>query len=105
MKIPDGKNITLTFVSEKVEDVRNRWVVNLILKGDSKSGDFFEVLAEYGNGCPIESGTYEIAGVMIPINAGAGRLLYDDFIAGKHERGIWMRRPEMPIVAGLLTFA
>lgn len=105
MKVPEGKNIILTFVSEKVGDAKNRWAVNVTLHGGACSGDFLAVQAEDGEGQPIDVATFEFAGRTIPIRSGIGRLLYDDFVAGKHERGIWMRRPGADAIPGLLTFA
>ncbi len=105
MNVPDGKRIVMTFVSEKSADKRLRWAVNVVFDGGSKPGSNLPIFAENADGSVIESGVFEFAGKLIPIENGTGHISYDDFIAGKHEKGVWLKRKGGVPVAGLLTFA
>lgn len=105
MKIPEGKTITLTFLSVKEKDVKMRWAVNVVLEGGSGPGDKFKVKAEDGEGGKISSGLFEFAGACIKIKDGQGEIAYEDFIKGKHEKGVWLKRRGKAPVPGLLTFA
>lgn len=105
MKVPEGKTITFTFASHQVKDHKLRWAVNLTFPGGAGPDAALSVHAEDGEGSPIEAGTFEFAGRAVKIADGEGSLLYSDFVAGKHEKAIWMKRPGMEPVPGSLTFA
>lgn len=105
MKIPEGKTITLTFLSTNLKEIENRWAVNVILKGGATSGDTFKIKAEDAEGNRIPEAVFEFAGTFVEIKDGVGAILYDDFVKGKHEKGVWLKRPGVEPVPGLLTFA
>lgn len=105
MKIPEGKTITLTFLSTNRKEKEKRWAVNVILFGGATSGDTFKIKAEDVEGNKIPEAVFEFAGTFVDIKDGVGGISYDDFIKGKHEKGVWLKRPGMEPVPGLLTFA
>lgn len=105
MKVPDGKTITFTFVSHQVKDLKQRWAVNLTFPGGAGSDAMLRLHAEDGEGTPISKGFFEFAGMSVRIVDGEGEVKYADFVAGKHETAIWMKRPGMDPVPGALTFA
>lgn len=105
MKIPEGKTITLTFLSTNRKEKEKRWAVNVILSGGASSGDVFKVKAEDAEGNKIPEAVFEFAGTLVDIKDGVGGISYDDFIKGKHEKGVWLKRPGVEPVPGLLTFA
>lgn len=105
MKIPEGKTITLTFLSTNRKEMEKRWAVNVVLSGGASSGDVFNVKAEDAGGNKIPEAVFEFAGTLIDIKDGVGGISYDDFIKGKHEKGVWLKRPGVEPVPGLLTFA
>ena len=104
MKTPEGKTITLTFVSHQLKDSKMRWAVNVTFAGGLGPDGMLPV-AEDGEGSPVEDGVFELAGCRIRIKKGAGEMSYADFIRGKHETAIWLKRPGMEPVPGALTFA
>lgn len=105
MKIPEDKTITLTFLSTNRKEKEKRWAVNVVLSGGASSGDVFKVKAEDAGGNKIPEAVFEFAGTFVDIKDGVGGISYDDFIKGKHEKGVWLKRPGMEPVPGLLTFA
>jgi len=105
MKVPEGKTITLTFVSHQMKDRKMRWAVNLTLPGGADKGTILPISVEDGEGVPVKSAVFEFAGKAIQIKDGAGELAYSDFIKGKHEKAIWLKRRGMDPVPGALTFA
>ena len=105
MKIPEGKTITLTFLSTNRKEKEKRWAVNVVLSGGASSGDVFKVKAEDAGGNKIPEAVFEFAGTLIDIKDGVGGISYDDFIKVKHEKGLWLKRPGVEPVPGLLTFA
>ena len=105
MKVPEGKTITLTLVSHQVKDKKMRWAVNLTFPGGAGEGAVLPISVEDGEGKPVKSAVFEFAGKAIPIKDGVGELAYADFIKGKHEKAIWLKRRGMDPVPGALTFA
>lgn len=105
MKIPEGKTITLTFLSTNRKEKERRWAVNVVLSGGASSGGIFKVKAEDAEGNKIPEAVFEFAGTLVDIKDGVGGISYDDFIKGKHEKGVWLKRPGVEPVPGLLTFA
>jgi len=105
MKVPEGKTITLTFVSHQVKDTKMRWAVNVTFPGGAGADARLPVHAEDGEGTPVAEGVFEFAGQAVRIRGGEGEIAYTDFVAGKNEPAIWMKRPGMDPVPGALTFA
>lgn len=105
MKAPEGKTIILTFVSHQLKDLKMRWAANVVFPGSAEEGDDLPVKVEDGTGEKVVDGVFEFAGQAIKITNGEGLLAYADFIKGKHETAIWLKRPGMDPVPGSLTFA
>ena len=51
------------------------------------------------------TGTFEFAGLKIPVKQGKGSLAYADFVKGKHEPAVWLHRKGIEPIPGILTFA
>lgn len=105
MKVPEGKTITLTVVSHQLKDTKMRWAANIVFPGGAEEGDDLPVTVENGDCEKVADGVFEFAGQAIKITNGEGSLAYADFIKGKHETAIWLKRPGMDPVPGSLTFA
>ncbi len=105
MKVPDGKTITITFVSQQVKDHALRWAVNVTFPGGAGPEAMLPVHAEDGTGAPVAEGVFEFAGQSVRVAGGEGAVRYADFVAGKHEKAIWLKRPGMDPIPGSLTFA
>lgn len=105
MKTPEGKTVTFTFVSHPVKDVKARWAVNLTFPPGADAGALLPLAAEDGEGAPVESAVFEFAGAETAVKDGKGFLRYADFVRGRHEKAIWLKRPGMDPVPGSLTFA
>ncbi len=105
MKVPPGKTIVLTFASLQLKDKELCWAANVTFPGGAGDGAILPVAVEDGLGRPVESGVFEFAGHALRIKDGASSIPYADFIAGKHDPGIWLKRPGMEPVPGALTFA
>ena len=80
MKIPEGKTITLTFLSTNRTKAEKRWAVNVILAGGATSGDTFKIKAEDAEGNRIPEAIFEFAGTLVDIKDGVGGISYDDFL-------------------------
>ena len=104
MEVPEGKTIRFTLHSQPQHDRTARWKVTVVFAGGSRGDSFAEVLAVDGNGADIVSGELEFAGRRIAVENGKGVLKCSDFIAGKHERAVWMYRRGFAPVPGMLTF-
>lgn len=105
MKAPADRTVAFTFVSHPVRDVNMRWAATLTFPPGAGPDDALPVHAENGAGAPLADAVFEFAGAAVKISDGDGTLKYRDFIAGKHEKAIWMRRPGADPVPGSLTFA
>ena len=105
MKTPDGKTVTMTFVSHQVRDRKMRWAMNITFPAGAGEGDMLPIQMEDGEGAPVKSGTLEFAGKAIRVKDGRAELAYADFIKGKHEKALWLKRRGMAPVPGALTFA
>jgi hypothetical protein len=57
-----------------------------------------------GEGVEIESGEFEFAGMRIAVKDGRGSFRCGDFVSGKHAPAVWMYRPGLSPVPGMLTF-
>jgi hypothetical protein len=105
MKTPEDKSVTMTFVSHQVRDRKLRWAMNLTFPSGISGGDMLPVEVEDGEGTPVKSAVLEFAGKTIKIKDGRGELAYADFVKGKHEKAIWLKRSGMEPMPGALTFA
>ena len=105
MKVPAGKTIVFTIVSHPTNDRSLRWSANVTFPGGSGPDAVLPVAVEDAAGNPINAAVLEFAGQDIAIRYGSGELRYADFIKGKHEKAIWLRRRGVNPGPGSLTFA
>lgn len=105
MKIPEGKTIIFTLVSHPAKDKTLRWSANVVFPGGSGPDAVLPVTVEDGFGNPVTAAVLEFAGHDIAIRYGSGELKYADFVKGKHEPAIWLKRRGVNPVPGSLTFA
>ena len=105
MKTPADKTVTMTFVSHQVRDKKMRWAMNITFPAGAGAGTQLPIQVEDGEGTPVASATLEFAGKAIRIKGGSASLAYDDFVSGKHEKAIWLKRRGMDPIPGALTFA
>ena len=80
------------------------WEVLLVFPPEASSESFLSLKALNGAGVPIGTGVFEFMGKKVGITGGCGKMRYADFIAGIHEKSVWLMRPGMMPVPGGLTF-
>lgn len=105
MRVPPGKTIVFTIVSHPVKEAELRWAANVTFAAGSGPDAVLPVAVEDGLGHPVESGVFEFAGQALKVRDGRASLAYADFVRGKHEPAIWLKRPGREPVPGSLTFA
>ena len=105
MKVPEGKTIMLTFGSHPNKDPLLRWTAWLTFPGGAGADALLPLEVVDGNGDKVASGFFEIAGRKVKIVSGRGALPYAEFIAGRHETGLWLHVAGRESVPGGLTFA
>ena len=104
MKTPADKTVTFTYSSHPTKDVSWRWTATLTFPSGATAETPLSVTVVNGDNEPVD-GTFEFAGRRIPVRDGRARLTYADFIAGKHEKAIWLHRKGLEPIPGSLTFA
>lgn len=104
MRTPPDKKITFTFYSYPVSDPKMRWKAVLVFEPGSTDETLSVVTVADGEGTPVENGVFEFAGCSTTIKDGKGQIRCGDFVKGKHESAIWLRRKGMTPVRGALTF-
>jgi hypothetical protein len=104
MKTPVGKRIILTLHSLPHKDLRQRWKTTVEFAPESTGESIAQLAVVDGEGTPVDEGEFEFAGTRTKIAGGKGGLKCADFIAGKHEPAVWLYRPGMSPVPGMLTF-
>ena len=104
MHTPADKAITFVFASHPVRNKQWCWTARLAFAPGSGPDSVLPITLTDGEGTPIEKGSFEFAGRKLKIVAGETSIRYADFIQGKHEVELWVRRPGLPPVPGGLTF-
>ena len=104
MKTPVDKRIVLTFYSHPMKELKLRWKALLTFEPGSTDATPATVSIADGEGTPVKSGTFELAGQRIRIRDGVGTLPCGDFVKGKHEPAIWLHRRGLAPIPGALTF-
>ena len=104
MKTPADKQITLTFYSHPMKDLRMRWKATVTFAPGSTDASEAAVSMVDGEGAPVARAQFELAGVRVDIRDGVGALACGDFAKGKHEPAIWVYRKGVSPVPGALTF-
>jgi len=106
MKTPEGKTIAFTFMSQPTADPKCCWVAKLTFPGGSDSKSILPIYVTQGDGSPVPEAIFEFAGKRLAVRDGHARIAYADFVAGKHESGLWLHRKDVPQpMPGGLTFA
>lgn len=104
MKTPQDKEIVFTIYSHPAKDPALRWKATLSFAPGSTNESSARLSIVDAEGKPIPKGVLEFAGAQIAVKNGEGLLRCADFVKGKHEGGIWFRRPGGVPVPGALTF-
>ncbi len=105
MKVPQDKTITFTFASYPNKDPQRRWKALLTFPAGAGAEAMLPLKLEDGNGAPIASAVFELAGRKLPIRDGSGQMAYAAFIAGRHDPALWLHLPDAEPIPGGLTFA
>ena len=102
---PSGMESDFTVTSLSLAMTGTALSANVTFPGGSGPDAVLPVAVEDAAGNPINAAVLEFAGQDIAIRYGSGELRYADFIKGKHEKAIWLRRRGVNPVPGSLTFA
>jgi hypothetical protein len=106
MKTPDGKTITFTFMSQPTVDPKCCWVAKLLFPGGSDERSVLPLELVQGDGSPVPDAIFELSGQRLVVRDGKARISYADFVRGRHEKGLWLYRKDVPEpIPGGLTFA
>lgn len=105
MRTPSDKPLSFVFVSFPAHEMKMRWSAKLNFKGSEDSSSVLDIEVHDGEGEAVKKGVFEFAGQMLAVNDGLTKISYADFIAGKHDRAIWLHRKGFPPIPGDLTFA
>ncbi len=105
MQVPEKKTITFTFASHPNKDPTRRWTARLTFPAGAGAEAILPIEIADGDGAPIASATFELAGERLPIREGLGRMTYAAFIKGRHETALWLHLPTGEPIPGGLTFA
>jgi len=104
MKTPPDKRIMLTYYSHPMKDLKMRWKAHLTFEPGSVDETPAVIALEDGEGAPIASATFELAGRRLKVTDGRAAIACGDFVKGKHETAIWLHRKGVVPVPGALTF-
>lgn len=104
MKTPADKRIVFTFASHPMRDARQRWRAELEFPPGSTSETMLPIRMVDGEETPVAEGTFEFAGLLLPVRNGAASLTFAEFVAGKHSVPLWLHRPGLEPVPGGATF-
>ena len=105
MKTPDDKAIAFTFISHMTARPEQRWIARLEFPPGAGPETELPIEIIDGEDNPVGEGTFEFAGLSLPVRDGASSIRYADFVKGKHAVPLWLHRKGMPPVPGGLTFA
>jgi hypothetical protein len=104
MNAPEGKTIAFLFVSHPAREKKLRWRARLVFPPAATAATALALHVMDADGAPVGEGTFVFAGREIPVRGGRGEMAYADFVAGKHEKALWLRRPGLEPVPGGLSF-
>jgi len=104
VKTPADKEIAFVFGSHPTKDLTWRWAARLVFPAGATAKTMLPIHLADGNGKPIARGEFEFAGRRLPVKDGEAVISYADFIRGKHEVPLWLRRPGIEPIPGGLTF-
>jgi len=104
MKTPEDREIAFMFGSHPTKDLSWRWSARLVFPPSSTAETMLPIHLADGNGKPIAEGAFEFAGRHLPVKDGLAEISYADFVRGKHQVPLWLRRPDIEPIPGGLTF-
>jgi len=104
MKTPVDKEIVFSFGSHPTKDLTWRWAARLVFPPGATAETMLKIHLADGNAKPIAEGEFEFAGQRLPVKDGLAEISYADFVKGKHEIPLWLRRPNIEPIPGGLTF-
>lgn len=103
MKSPNA-DMTILFKSIPLDNHALEWQVHLVFPANTAAGGDLLFYVTDKDDAPIPSGTFNLSGGDWKFTGGRGRIPYSAFIAGIHEKEVWLRRPGIESVPGGLTF-
>lgn len=103
MKSPDV-DLALLFQSIPCPKEEMQWRARLVFPASSGENTSLPIYFTDWNDDPIDSGIFFIAGKQLKIKRGLASLRYADFIAGIHEKAVWLTQPNCKSIPGGLTF-
>ena len=104
MKTPENKTVSITFHSHQMKRRELWWRAVLVFPPLSNEDSILEISFFNVDNSPIENAVFEFAGKKLLVRHGKSAISYRDFIAGKHEKALWLYRENCPPVPGALTF-
>ena len=105
MNTPADKRITFTFMSPPALDRGECWQAKLEFPPGAGAETMLPLRVWDGNDVPVEDGVVIIAGTRLRVKGGETALRYSDFVKGKHDPEVWLRREGLPDKPAYLTFA
>ena len=104
MKTPTDKPVTFTFLSYPAKEAKLRWKMTLAFPPGATADSALPIEVVDGGDEPVAAGTLEYAGKTIRIKQGKAQMTYAEFVAGKHEKNMWLHRKGVLPIPGGLTF-
>ena len=105
MKTPPDKKIAFTFMSPPANDRRECWQAVVEFPAGSGPESVLPIRVLDGDSVPVEAGVMLFAGCKLKVANGATSIRYADFVHGKHDPELWLRRKGLPDKPAYLTFA
>lgn len=104
MTTPADKQITMTFHSHPTKHLYMRWKMQLRFPPGAGPDTVIPISMVDGDGQNVDVAVLEFAGKRIKVRDGKAQISYSDFIAGKHEKSIWVYRHGILPIPGFLSF-
>ncbi len=104
MRSPEGKTLSFLFHCVPGTRAQDAWALRVTIPPGATTETEILVDAVGDKSKPIAKGTFEFMGTRVNIVRGKGHLTLGRFMAGIHEKGVWLMRPKHPPIPGALTF-
>lgn len=105
MRTPADKRIIITFHSHQTKDRAMWWRAQVVFEPGSVAESVLNIRVVDGLDAPVRDGVLELFGQRLKVVDGQTKTTYGMFVAGKHEKPIWLYRDGMLPIPGALTFA
>ena len=92
-------------MSPPANDRRECWQAVVEFPAGSSADSVLPIRVLDGDGAPVKEGTMVFAGCRLKVVDGATSIVYADFVRGKHDPALWLRRKGLPDKPAYLTFA